>query len=192
MFTYPMWYIVLCMCYLPQLTNYMRMNCVLPFTVLYLQTLLVSNLCTWSMKGSREESTHIMKGGVKIYSVFFYYEIKLCEKLGKHGYWGSMRKSLMQMSTYFLKSTVAFQFKLGCNLLVTWFFPKLISFSNVLLSGPVTALWKALSSSFWGTSLGWSFSFCCSSLNLISLFLKKLRIIFTMVSLLNCLVLSEN
>lgn len=158
------------MCHLPQLADCLRMSRVLACTVLYLQTLLVSDPCTWNMKGSREESTHIVKGAVKIYSVFFYYEIKLCEKLGKHAYWGSMRKFLRQMSTYFLKSSVAFQFKLGCNLLVIWFFPKLISFSNALLSGPVTALWKALSSSFWGASLGWSFSFCCSSLNLISLF----------------------
>lgn len=117
-----------------------------------------------------QEGVNFYHGGrckrVNIYSVFFYYEIKLCEKLGKRGYWRCIRKLIMQTSTYSLESTVAFQFKLGSNLLVIRVFPKLIwFFSCVLLSEPVTALRKVIASSFLGSSLGWSFSFCCSSLN---------------------------
>lgn len=82
----------------------------------------------------------------------------------------------MQMSTYSLDSTVVFQFKLGFNLLIMWFFPKLIwFFSNVLLSGPGLAFRKAPAASFFGVSLGWLFSFCSSSLNLVCFIKEKIK-----------------
>lgn len=80
------------------------------------------------------------------------------------------------MSTYSLESTVVFQFKLGSNLLIMLFFPKLILFfSNVLLSEPGIALRKALAASFLGVSLVWFFSFCNSSLNLVCFIKEKIK-----------------
>jgi hypothetical protein len=135
--------------------------------------LLQLNLSTWNIYG-RGKKTDLCYGGTYKYPfcIFLLWN-KVPGKIWQIcGDQRCIRKSTMQMFTYSLKSTLALQFKLGCNLLVIWFFSKLIwFFSTLVLFDPVTALVGA-APSFSGAPSVWSF--CCSLINLLS-FIRKIK-----------------